>query len=102
MSLTHTFYHFNTDLKVSVPPWNSPGTVSTHLTAVLGVSGDSESDDMTDGFSRRAQSRNMPRLVLMRSTNGADADPQQKAELFTTTITFMKRKWNTPLLSQEG
>lgn len=65
-----------TDMKASVPPWDSPGTVSTHRTAALGVSDDFQSDDLNDGPRRRAQSRNVPRLVCVRSANAADADPE--------------------------
>lgn len=64
---THTYYYSNTDRKASVPPWNSPRTVSTHLTQVLGVNDDSQSEDMNDGPSRRAQSRNISRSVFMRA-----------------------------------
>lgn len=101
-SLTRTCARSNTDMKASVPPWNSPGTVSTHQATVLAVSNDIQSDDMNDGPWRRARSRNIPRLVFVRSANAGDADPQQKAELFTTTITFRKHKVNTPSLSQKG
>lgn len=66
-----------TDMKASVPPWDSPGTVSTHRTAALGVSDDFQSDDLNDGPRRRAQSRNVPRLVCVRSAHAADADPKR-------------------------
>lgn len=87
-------------MKASVPPWDSAGTVSTHQTAALGVSVDFQSDDMNDGSWRRAQSRNVPRLVCVRSANAADADPRQKENYLPPPSHSLKNKGDAPSFSQ--